>query len=745
MTSKKKAISESYFTVANIAVIAELMVALEEKNSKRWSKKPALKRGEDLREILLKRFPEIDDNGIWWFAIWVDLYLYIRDLLVCEEETYALMNIEEAITALQIYEAESPEVFEYIVDWAGDFGCLLTEGTSSDIGGWFHDWFWEPLEAVGAIEFEDNLFLDKPTSAKLLKLSKSKSVRDRVQVSLHRETPAELLIGLSEDEAVAVRFAVAKNPGTPEGILDKLSKDLEAPVREAALANESISVESLESTDSDEGKINLASSKKATSETLAKLAKEKNEYVRAAVAENENTTSETLFALAKDKSDDVRQNVAGNPNSSIETFKVLARDKDDLTRRFIAGREDIPEEVLRILLKDSDAWVRSAIAENKSASEGILEVLSRDPESSVRDLALKNNSLSDDSIRSFENPIAVKLRLAANPSTPLDILDSLSSEENSIYYQGTTTSLMAEVAGNPSISDSLMGKLVKIKNDQVKKALSGNPSLAAKYLETLVAESRKKIQAGKWDYKNRGLELGLAANPSAPADYLIELTGHLDTWIVAAVASNPNMPPAELAALGNREDDNVRKGVAANPKAPWALLQSLSKEDTCLWNICKNPSTRAEELVEIANRSDDEFVLSDVARHLNTPIKLLEKLAKHKEAWVRLGVADNVNTPSAIRQKILDSFLTLKSEDDDGDEYISRCNFVTEKMLESVLERYKPLESESRSSILCFVATNPNASAEVLTRLASDRFSEVRIAVASNPKTPVEVLRELSN
>ena len=65
-------------------------------------------------------------------------------------------------------------------------------------------------------------------------------------------------------------------------------------------------------------------------------------------------------------------------------------------------------------------------------------------------------------------------------------------------------------------------------------------------------------------------------------------------------------------------------------------------------------------------------------------------------------------------------------------------------MLESVLERYKPLESESRSSILCFVATNPNASAEVLTRLASDRFSEVRIAVASNPKTPVEVLRDLS-
>ena len=125
-------------------------------------------------------------------------------------------------------------------------------------------------------------------------------------------------------------------------------------------------------------------------------------------------------------------------------------------------------------------------------------------------------------------------------------------------------------------------------------------------------------------------------------------------------------------------------------------------------------------------------------------MKLIEKLANHKEAWVRLGVADNPNTPSAVREKILEGFLTLKFEENDGDEYVARCVFSTGEMFKIVFGRYLPLESKSRLRILGYIATNPNAPAEILTRLASDRFSEIRIAVASNPSTPVEVLRELS-
>lgn len=744
MGSKKKNSSDSYLTNANVALIAEQMLALEEKNAKRWSKKPAVKRGEDLREILIKNFPGIDENGIGWFAIWVDLYLYVKDLLVCGDEIFALMNVDEAITALQSYESENPEAFEYIVDWAGEFGCLLTEGISSDIGAWFHDWFWDPLDSIGALQFENSLFIENPTLTKLTKLSKSKSVRDRVLVAFHNGTSEDLLTTLSDDENVAVRFAVARNPGTPEVVLDKLVKDIEVPVKKAALANPSISIESLTSIDGDEAKISLASSNKVSSEVLAKLAKEKNEEIRAAVAKNRNTPSEILFALAKDKSDDVRGNVADNPSSSMEIIKILCRDKDYLIRGSIALREDISGEIFDILSKDSDEWVRENVAENREVPEEVLKVLSKDSNSSVRDAALKNSNLADGLIKSFENPVGVKLRLAENASTPIDVLETLSTDGESIYFEGKSTSLMAAVAGNPSITDSLMGKLMKSKNDQVKQALAGNPSLTSNYLDVLVAESRKKIAAGKWDYNNRDLELGLARNQSAPMGYLIELTGHLDSWIVAAVASNPSLPPAQLAVLSDSESLHVRQGVAENPKAPWALLKSLLKEADCFRYLCKNPATRGEELVEIASQSTDAFLLSDIAKHNNTPIKLIEELAKHKEAWVRLGVANNTNTPSAIREKILDGFLNLKFERKEGDEYIARCIFSTDEMFENVFNRYLPLESESRARILGYIATNLKTPAAILTRLATDRFSEIRVAVASNPSTPVEVLRELS-
>lgn len=745
MASKAKTLSETIFTIEHISNLAQKMLTLEKKSAKRWSKKPAFERGKDLQKIFLENFPK-SKKDFTLFALWVDFYIHISDLLVCSEETYALMDIDEAISALMIYQTENPDEFDYMLDWVEEFGCLLVQGVSgdTDIGAWFYDWFWDPLVSVGALEYEDNLHLEKPTAPKLLKLSKSKSVRDRVQVGLYKGTPAELLTILSGDQVTAVRFAVAKNLATPEDVLDKLAKDLETPVREAALANESISVDSLKSTDSEAGKINLASSKKVTFDVLAKLAKDKSDYVRAAVAENKNSSSETLFELAKDKSDDVRRKVADNINSSQKTIKLLSQDKDYLVRGTVAQRENVQEEILTILSKDSDEWVRKLVAESKAAPEAILEELSRDSDAVVRDRALKNRNLSSEAIKSFENPIGVKLSLAKNPSTPLDLLDSLSTKEESIYFQGTTTSLAAAVASNPSISEALIGKLIKSKNHQVKEAIAGNPSLSATHLDILIAESRKKIQAGRWEYSNRGLELGLASNPSIPADYLIELIEHSDTWIVAAAASNPNMPPIQLAALGNSEDENVRQGVAANTNAPWVLLQSLMKEQGCIWRICKNPATRAEDLVEIANQSRDEFVLADVARNAKTPTELILKLAKHKDAWVRLGVADNPNTPIATRQKILDGFLTLKSEDDDGYEYLARCIFATKESLDDLFKRYSSLETENRESILCFVASNPNASSQVLTELARDRFSEIRIAVAGNPKTDKNLLRELS-
>jgi hypothetical protein len=290
-----------------------------------------------------------------------------------------------------------------------------------------------------------------------------------------------------------------------------------------------------------------------------------------------------------------------------------------------------------------------------------------------------------------------------------------------------------------------MAKLMKSKQKEVLKKLAANPSLAANYLNELVEISLKKLKAAKPDWSDRDLELGLASNPNSPASYLTALLKYPDSWVVATAAGNPNLPPDKLAKLAKSDHDNIRKGVASNPSAPWVLLQSLLKDEDCKWRLAQNPAMRGDDLAELAlQKTAGPNLLADIAMNPSLSSDQIEKLAKHKDAEVRAGVADNPNTPEALRKKILNGFLTLKSEENEGDEFIARCKFVSHELQENLLERYTPLEAKDRSAVLCSLAYNPNTSGEILTQLASDRFTEVRIAVASNPSTPVETLRQLS-
>ena len=86
----KKSKSENYLSVENLRELADAMMALEEKSEKKWSKKPAVKRGEDLQALIETKFPGIGEEA---FAVvmWVDLYIATRDLLFSSEDYFALM------------------------------------------------------------------------------------------------------------------------------------------------------------------------------------------------------------------------------------------------------------------------------------------------------------------------------------------------------------------------------------------------------------------------------------------------------------------------------------------------------------------------------------------------------------------------------------------------------------------------------------------------------------------------------
>lgn len=741
MATKKKANSE--ISLDAVREIADMMLSLEEKNRKRWSKKPLVKRGEDLLEILASKYPGLNEDTLYLMAMWVDLEITLRNVLVCEDELLVLMNKDEALESLYAHAKKSPHEFEMQIEWVNDFGCLLTEGRDSDIGAWFHDWIYDQLSMVGATDYLGNYYYLELSANQLSKFAKSKIIKERITAGINSKTQEEDLKILSSDPQIAVRFAVAKNSATSKQILDTLASDENEWVRQAALDNPSVGIEVLLSADSDEGKVSLASSEKANSQILKDLASEKDESIRIAVAENENSDEETLLKLAKDKVSDVRDAVARNPVTPLEALSVLVKDKDEYVRGALADRQDLGPELFEILAKDKSTWVRCRVAENTAAPQKVLEILSKDSDSLVREYVLENSNLAGSSVAQLANPIPVKFAVARNRNTPIATLEILSAESDNHYHQGVTTSLAACVASNPSLPPSILMNLMKSKDERVIQNLASNPTIPQDVLLTLVEKSFKKEKSGKWRFDDRALELGLAANPKSPVKYLEQLLHHVDTWVVSEVASNPSLPPTSISKLAKSSHENVRKGVAKNPSAPWILLQSLMEDESNLWDIANNPAARSEDLEVIASRKGvNEWVLADIAKNPSAPLELLKKLSKSKNSFIKLGVASNSATSSELRAKILESFMNVEIGEDEH-EYVGRCPYASSDMLEDLTDRYRALDTRNRTSVLTHIAGNINTPTWILEELSTDRGLEVRIAVAGNPSTPVGILENL--
>ena len=136
-----------------------------------------------------------------------------------------------------------------------------------------------------------------------------------------------------------VRRKVAWNADTPEKILDALARDGVQWVREAVAGNAS-----------------------ASASALSRLAEDSSGYVRAAVALNRRATSDILEMLAVDEMVDydstlqknrylVKEATAKSPNIAPSTLAFLARDSEEHVRAAAASNPLLSEESMRKMVK----------------------------------------------------------------------------------------------------------------------------------------------------------------------------------------------------------------------------------------------------------------------------------------------------------------------------------------------------------------------------------------------------------
>ena len=275
--------------------------------------------------------------------------------------------------------------------------------------------------------------------------------------------------------------------------------------------------------------------------------------------------------------------------------------------------------------------------------------------------------------------------------------------------------LRIEMAANPDTSLEILEALSKDGSIFVRHNVGGNPSASLKILELLSKDHRALVRGA------------VAVNPNSGLEILVHLSQDMSFFIqdevaeiLMALAKSPSTSPQILEKLAQIEDlrdgkngSNIRCRVAENPSTPPETLNALSKDKDfqVLWGVALNPSS-SQTILEMLALEEDHYVREYVAKNPKLNPSMLQKLSRDIEEGVRISVAENPSTSQAT--------LGILSKDIAREvrEAVGANNNVSLATLEG-------LSKDESERVRRNVALNPNSSEQILELLAQDEDSDV--------------------
>lgn len=236
----------------------------------------------------------------------------------------------------------------------------------------------------------------------------------------------------------------------------------------------------------------------------------------------------------------------------------------------------------------------------------------------------------------------------------------------------------------------------------------------------------------------------LAANPLMSAPALETMANDKDLKVRLAIAGNPatsdQVRTTVLNGLLKSKSPKVLEAIARNPASSEAVLRRLveSSHAKVLVAVAEHPTTpegvRVSAIEMLATNVESQMRLA-VAKNKATPSAVLAGLAEDKDLQVRQAVAEHPTTPGPIRIAVLSA---LGNESNLKVLVAVARNPATPA---TVLEALSKLQDRT---LLEGVAANPGTLATVLEVLARNVNLGVRMAVACNPATPTATLDALA-
>ena len=457
-------------------------------------------------------------------------------------------------------------------------------------------------------------------------------------------------------------------------------------------------------------------------------------------AQDENTSPEILAKLAKSKEKEILRCVAGNPNTPVATLKTLGVEFPDAI-------VENPIFDLLLLENPESKFVLLSLARASTTSVEKLRELANHRDRDIREAVVINRKTSRDIIDNiFENDSSIKESVAKNPQTSESLLCSLAKDNN--YY------VLYAITQRKCLSEKIIMILIHC-NCSAKKFYPNHRP------ENYSWRIRQELA------KNLSIQKGII-------NYLLEDEHH---HVRAAIAEREDISEEQAMMLAHDISDLVREKLADNPKVSNAvkrLLNILNKrrQSSTYINQVKNTKLTIEKIKELSinaveeqriNRAAKDYyhysrlvlanipstsinsihkliknsfsdllpdLLLGLTLNINTPPKILKKLAANTNYQIRQGVAEHPK----VTVEILDKLKTDKN--------IS----VREKVAQSAkisIELIEYLAKDSVPLVRRAIAAKNITPANILDKLKSDRSLTVRLAVAENPNTSIDTLQEL--
>ena len=468
------------------------------------------------------------------------------------------------------------------------------------------------------------------------------------RVAENPNTPVELLIKLANDTSREVKAKLTGNLNTPVTVLERLGLEeeifnvrnpntpgsvLAQAIRKLA-PNPRSTPRRTTSYDSDKSLTDLIKFSGWTkdSQMPASILEELSYHgycvVRSEVAHHPNTPASALEHLCDDEWSPVRAGVAKHPNTPPHILERMARREDPNGQdnyyytvcSYIAQRSDAPAGALAFLSHSRMAKIRQIVAGNSSTP---LEVLTQ-----------MINSETDESVLQ---------RLARNPNLTSDLLG--------LIAQTPDSSVRTLLIYHPNITAKLWMQLARDETTSIRQAIATNSNIP-EVLQNLYLDEDSDVR------------VKVAANSNLPPDFLEVLAIDSNASVRGAVAINPNTPQSVLENLAQDEKVEVRRAVAQNPNTPAPIRQTLS--DLVLQPITSYTSPTLRGLSRIYNPSTDDLatLLGEYARSENAfvrfvaimhpliPGEVLQQAANSNLWQERYAVADNLATPTELRQRL---------------------------------------------------------------------------------------------